>query len=425
MKYFEAGSSQAETIAEFVRQGFDADKIPNQNTFDSSPRWRRLKELGTELWLDTGDPEEIAKHRTREFSAVTTNNTLLNKEVGKGTYDDVVPEANECLAGLGPLTPEQTRLELAFMLNARHALGLVQRFGTHVSVEEHTDLAHHTAAAVAYAKRYHAICPEWFFVKLPFTPSGVLATRKLEIEDIPVNLTLGFSARQNYLGMRLAQPRFVNVFLGRLNSVVARNKLGDGRCVGERAVLASQQVVRELRKDFGMQTRQIGASLRHAEQVRDLSGLDVLTMPAKVAGAFVDIDPDHNDLQDCTERDYQPGLASTVDAEALKLNTLWELPDAFRQAVDRLAEENLDRYTPDDLIAFMTEQGFPDLFPRWTTKQVRTSREEGKIPEIGNWKQVLESNKAGLDALMNLAALNSFAADQQEMDQHAVSKLPK
>ena len=37
--------------------------------------------LGSELWLDTGDIEAAAEPWTEEFTALTTNNTLLNAEV--------------------------------------------------------------------------------------------------------------------------------------------------------------------------------------------------------------------------------------------------------------------------------------------------------------------------------------------------------
>ncbi len=44
----------------------------------SDPFWARLRDLGTELWLDTGDIEGAERLWRAEFSALTTNNTLLN-----------------------------------------------------------------------------------------------------------------------------------------------------------------------------------------------------------------------------------------------------------------------------------------------------------------------------------------------------------
>ena len=153
------------------------------------------------------------------------------------------------LSAYPQLTEKQRILEIAFILNAYHALRLVEQFDCFVSVEEHTDLASEVDLAIEYAQRYHAICPERFIVKLPFTPAGLLATRKLSKEGIPINHTLGFGARQNYVIARIAQPKFVNVFLGRLNSFIIDNGLGDGAYIGEKATLASQAAIRKLRSE--------------------------------------------------------------------------------------------------------------------------------------------------------------------------------
>src|SRR6185295_5587676 len=98
----------------------------------------------------------------REFTALTTNNTLLNKEVQKGIYDSVIKEAGPLLAGLGEA---ERVVEIAFILNALHGLRLVQTFGARVSVELHTATADDTEAAVAYGRRFHKISPDRFIVK--------------------------------------------------------------------------------------------------------------------------------------------------------------------------------------------------------------------------------------------------------------------
>jgi transaldolase len=56
------------------------------------------------------------------------------------------------------------------------------------------------------------------------------------------------------------------------------------------------------------------------------------------------------------------------------------------------------------------------LFVRWTGEQVARSVEEGKIPKLDHWADVLADGSIGLDSLMNLAGLNSFRADQKKMD---------
>lgn len=423
METIKANSEKEREITRFIKEDFQAHFGESPNSSEPDPRWSRLRELGTELWLDTGDCDEIGELWNSDFSALTTNNTLLNREIQKGTYDDLIPRAAEMLNSIGVRETEQLQLELAFILNARHALSLVEKFDAHVSVEEHTNLADSVEPSVEYARRYYRICPERFYVKIPLTPAGILATRKLSQERIPVNQTLGFSARQNYLAARIATPKFVNVFLGRLNSFVEQNELGDGTFVGERATLASQNTVLKLREKYGLETRQIAASMRDGKQIRDLAGVDVFTMPLKAAKPFLEMKLEPDELDNSTDKNYQPSVNDDVEWREIRLGTLWDLPDVFIEAVEDLASRDLDGYTPRDLVDFMAERGFADLFPCWTEDQIRASRREGKIPMLSQWGQMLRRNETGLDALMNLAAINSFAADQTSMDQRVFSLL--
>jgi transaldolase len=233
---------------------------------------------------------------------------------------------------------------------------------------------------------------------------------------VPVNHTLGFGARQNYLVARLARPSFVNVFMGRLNSFVADNDLGDGTYVGEKATLASQRAVRELRREHGLATRQIGASCREAGQVRDLVGLDVMTIPPKVARAFLDLGLSPDELADRTGEQYEPPLNDGVDAAAVGLPTLWNVDERLKECVERLLVEDLDGFDAERLLDFFADRDCADVLTRWSEDDVRTSAEEGKMPALENWRDLLANGAVGLDGLMNLAGWNSFAADQEEMD---------
>jgi transaldolase len=414
MKTEKAKSGIAGQIHKFVRDSFK----PNfgKLTFKSNPVWQRMRDIGSALWLDTGSIDEAQQRWTREFSALTTNNTLLNKEIQTGRYDGLISEIADLLNSYPKMTNRQMILEIAFVLNAWHALRLVEKFDANVSVEEHTDLANDTAMAVDYGRRFYEICPERFIIKIPFTPAGLLATRKLSAEGIPVNHTLGFSARQNYLIARVAKPAYVNVFLGRLNSFVVDNKLGDGSYIGEKATLASQKAVKKLRESGLAPSLQIGASFRAGGQIRDLAGLDVMTMPPKVADEFLSLNLPTDQIRDKTAENYTVGLNKDVSPDSFNLNTLWEIDDKLIACIDALENEDIDRLTPDDLIEFFKEHKCSDVLVPWSDSQIATSAKEGKIPKLENWKGVLANKSIGLDSLMNLAGLNSFTTDQQAMD---------
>lgn len=407
----------ATAVSRFVKRDFTPHFGQLQAGFASNPLWLRMRQLGSQLWLDTGDIDSAGQLWTREFSALTTNNTLLNREVQKGTYDALIVQARQLLDSFEDMTDRRRTLEMAFILNATHALRLVERFDAYVSVEEHTALAHDLPAAVAYAHRYYEICPERFIVKIPFTPTGLLATRRLMADGVPINHTLGFSARQNYVIARIAQPQYANVFLGRLNSFVADNRLGDGTYVGEKATLASQEVIRRLRQEYYVPTRQIGASFRAGGQVGGLAGIDVMTVPPKVAQEFLDSGLAVEEVFNRTGEKYHPRLNAGVDAASIRLDTLWDVGEEVIACVDALMQENLDHFTGDDLVRFFAQHDCGDLLVQWRPEQIRTSREEGKIPKLDNWREPLKSGRIGLDSLMNLAGLNSFTADQDAMDQ--------
>ena len=388
-----------------------------KDAFAIDPLWQRVEELGSRLWLDTGDIEAAATLWNRSFSAMTTNNTLLNKEVQRGTYDDLVRRSAGILRGsVEHISDDELIKEIAFILNAYHGLRLVERFDAYVSVELHTDLAGDSAASVAYGRRYHQICPERFFVKVPLTPEGLVAAARLGREGIPVNFTLGFSARQNVLICLLAQPAYCNVFLGRLNQVAADNKLGDGQWVGERATAASQAAIWHLRRHRGLKTLQIAASLRSGGQVGSLAGVDVLTMPPKSAHEFQELAATPQEVRRGIEDKFHPTFSPGISPGAYAFDTLWEVPKGLAEAIEPIAKRDPVKLSGIDIQEMLADAGFSDLLPFWSDQDIRRASQDGKIPKLALWRDRLATGEIGLDALMTLSGLYSFAADQQAMD---------
>ncbi|HUX52679.1 MAG TPA: transaldolase family protein [Spirochaetia bacterium] len=403
----------ADTIKDLVMSGIDTKQSPKPAPKDTF--WQALRKAGTELWLDTGDIDEARKVWTAEMTALTTNNTLLNREIQKGIYDDFIKQANKIL----PEMPRKERvMEIAFILNARHGLRLVQEFGGRVSVELHTDLADDLEGIVSYGKRFHAISPDHFIVKVPLTATGLLGARKLRELGIPINFTLEFSARQNALATIIAKPNYLNVFLGRLNAYVADNGLGSGDLVGEKATLASQRAVRTASKGNPEPTRQIAASMRGAEQVELLAGVDVYTMPTKVAHqAHETLKPVFSDQ---TAKDYEVTLKDSVDPTAVRIEDLWTVGND----VLNFARE-IDRNPPStgvQLAELAHRAGIGELFPRLSAEELATIAKDGKIPVHATWKDRVQRHEVAVDSLLNLAGLASFTADQADLD-HRIESL--
>lgn len=390
--------------------------------YPTSALWAAVAKTGTALWLDTGDIDAAKALWTRDFLALTTNNTLLNKEVQKGIYDELVPDAAALLRGVDASMPDSALvMEIAFLLNAVHGLKLVRTFDADVSVELHTAVADDAEASYQYGKRFHAICPDRFIVKVPLTPAGILAARRLHADGIRLNFTLGFSARQNYLIALLAQPTWVNVFMGRINAFIADNKLGDGVNAGEKATLSSQRVLRRLRKSPGIDVRQIGASMRSGQQCLDLLGLDVFTMPVAATKEFLQKNPPLDQVVDRSNLDPNVTFAAGVDAAADRLETFWQVNETFEKAMCKLAAADANAFTPASLVAFLREHGVGDLFPSLDASEQVKIAKEGKIPVYASWKDRVRAGTASWDGILTAAALASFTQDQQALDERIQS----
>ncbi|MEE2986489.1 MAG: transaldolase family protein [Nitrospinota bacterium] len=382
-----------------------------QSEFESDPLLAKLKSTGTELWIDTGELDKAQAIWKRECSALTTNNTLANQVVQSGVMDDVIRETVAKIRDVvGDLTEKELVTEIGFVINCRIAFRLVQAFKVKVSVELHPNMSRDMEKTLNYGRRYFKVCPEYFNIKVPLTPEGYLAVRKLSREGMPVNFTLGFSARQNYLAARLSNPAYVNVFLGRLNQVVIDNSLGGGEWVGEKVTLATQEALLEVRKKFPeVKTRLIGASIRNSGQIGFLAGLDVQTIPPKAMQEFLDSGAVVEDIKSHIGASIEPGIED--GPVRLRFETLWEVSDAFKNFVDELMRQDLEGYTGDDLVRFCKSREV-DLFHDFSGADLKKIYDHGKIPRLTDWPPEI-----AFDNLMTQSALQSFTKDQAALDE--------
>ena len=72
-----------------------------------------------------------------------------------------------------------------------------------------------------------------------------------------------------------------------------------------------------LREKDLTKSKQIGASFRRGRQLADLAGIDVFTIPPKVAHEFKDLHPDYHKIADKTGMNYAPGLNADLDIEKI------------------------------------------------------------------------------------------------------------
>lgn len=402
-------SSIHEDIRTYILKSVNEKKINAAN----DNFWKNLNNTGTEIWLDTGDIELASGLWTKEMSALTTNNTLLNTEIQKGIYDNLIPELRELVKDFS--ADEQVK-EIAFILNAYHGLRLVKKFGGLVSVELHTDTADDLDAIVEYGKRYYDICPDHFLVKVPFTATGLLGARKLGEAGVRVNFTLEFSARFNVLVSLIARPAYCNVFMGRLAAYMIDNDLGDGKWVGEKAVISSQRWIDKLAVEDQVKTKLIVASLREAEQLKSLAGVNVYTIPPAVAKDGRNILDGIFDSQ--VNNDYKAEFFNDNE-EKFRFDTIWAIKDE-EVRFGRYIDENVPA-TGGELSAIARNMGCGDIFPELTEEELKWIKEDGKIPKHSRWAGRIAKGELAVDTLLSLAGLATFAQDQQKLDRRIKS----
>ena len=123
-------SDLASAVHDFVRNSLKHEFGNPKLKAIPDAEWAKLHALGMQLWLDTGDIDEASTIWNASFGGLTTNNTLLNKEIQKGIYDGVVAGAVAAVRGADPnIGDDALKLELALILNAWHGLRLVEKQG--------------------------------------------------------------------------------------------------------------------------------------------------------------------------------------------------------------------------------------------------------------------------------------------------------
>jgi transaldolase len=191
------------------------------------------------LFLDTANIDEIREiNRWGVLSGVTTNPSLVAKQ-----NDDPESVWKEILAEVdGDISLETTELE------------------TDAMVEQGIGLAQMAPNAV---------------VKVPMTPNGLSAGKRLMKDGVKINVTLVFSPAQAILAAEIG-AYIVSPFIGRIDDMA-----GDG-------MHALRQIC-EIYEVQGYETNVLAASLRHPMHVVEagLAGADIATMPYAVFAQLV------------------------------------------------------------------------------------------------------------------------------------------
>jgi transaldolase len=417
------------SIHDLVREGIDLERGPtaasetaasetaaSETAASDDAFWQGLCDQGIELWLDVADDQPWGEAWTAPFTGLLLRGLDADGDLTGTEQGPFLSAAQQATTDL----PDEARvLELAFAITARRALRAAQRLGAKVSVPLHPGALRDEQTALSYAVRLHDIYRQGFVVGVPFTPTGIMVTRQLRDQKIPVNMTDACSARQSYVATMLASPTYLTFSAGAIGDYLSQNNLPDGPHAGEKAALASQQEIAAFTLALPQtKTRQIVADIPGPAAIDHLVGVDALALsPPLVSEARQQLEGRWTSRPDA---EYQLRTASSSESEELGLPKLWEVAPAERKFVEQMILR-----TPQDseqLIEAAHRHEVGDLFPRLSDDELAQMQREGRVPQHRTWENKFNDRQWAIDSLLTQAMVEHTAARQRKFDDQLIPK---
>ena len=191
------------------------------------------------LFIDTANVAEIREINDWGILAGVTTNPSLAAREGR-SFRDVLEEIAAIVSG--PISAEALSLD---------SEGIIRE-----------------------ARELASVAPQ-IVVKVPVTPEGLAATKRLSAEGIQVNMTLVFSANQSLLAAN-AGAAYASPFVGRLDDA------------GHEGMDVVAEIV-EIYERYLVETEVIAASIRHPLHVTQAAraGAHIATVPYGVFKGMV------------------------------------------------------------------------------------------------------------------------------------------
>ncbi|EPY49836.1 transaldolase [Schizosaccharomyces cryophilus OY26] len=238
----------------------------------------QLKSTGTVVVSDTGDFESIAKYKPQD---ATTNPSLILAASKKPQYAALVDAAVEYAKKQGGSLEDQ--VENAFDR-------LLIEFGTkilaivpgRVSTEVDARLSFDTQTTIQKARQLiklyeeEGISRERILIKVASTYEGIQAAKQLEQEGIHCNLTLLFSFVQA-VACAEANVTLISPFVGRILDFFKAKYNREYASHEDPGVLSVSQIYNYYKK-YNYKTIVMGASFRNMGEIKELAGVDFLTI---------------------------------------------------------------------------------------------------------------------------------------------------
>jgi transaldolase len=307
---------------------------------------------------------------------------------------------------------------------ARIGTDMARAFGAgrdwEVSLQLHMGLCAHPDTARWVGRLLRRMVPS-AIVKVPFTPDApdcLLVARDLEQAGVPVNFTSTFSARQAVAAALLGDVTRTNIFMGRLNQGL------QAALLGEQVDLDAQRALRGLRREDGVKTQLIVASIHDWQTFVRVAGCDVFTAPCEVLRDFLEQDevaPEQ--IESCLEVSYvdELGVSDAVE-KTLGPERIARLYRVEPEFVDFLRElrraKDYAALDGEGLQRRFDRAGFGDFF-HVPSADDRRELARGKLPDL----EGALVRRVPLDTHYSLLANADFARHQAEIDAEVEKRL--
>ncbi|MGB3767240.1 MAG: transaldolase [Phormidesmis sp.] len=296
----------------------------------------QLKEM-TVVVADTGDIGAIEEFTPQD---ATTNPSLITAAARLPQYQSIVDETlQQARTTMGKDAVDADVSREAFKhLAVAFGKRILEIIPGRVSTEVDARLSYDTEATLATARDLIAeyeeagISRDRILIKIASTWEGIKAAEILEQEGIHCNLTLLFGLHQA-VACAEAKVTLISPFVGRILDWYKQDTGRDSYPPSEDPGVQSVTEIYNYYKKFGYKTEIMGASFRNVDEIKELAGVDLLTISPKLLKPLAE-------TEGKLPRKLKPEAAKDLDIEKLSIDkaTFDKMHESDRMANDKLKE---------------------------------------------------------------------------------------
>ncbi len=254
----------------------------------------------TTVVADTGDIDSI---KTYEPTDATTNPSLILAASQMSQYEHLIKDAIE----YGKNSSENEKIsKILDKLVVNFGVEILKTVPRYVSTEVDARLSFDTKGSIAKAKELIALYAEKgiekerILIKLASTWEGIKAAEELEKEEIHCNLTLLFGFGQA-MACADAGVYLISPFVGRILDWYKSFEKKDSYSFDEDPGVKSVRRIYSYYKKHDFKTLVMGASFRNVDEIKALTGCDLLTISPKLLEELKNTD---GNLKVILDKDY-------------------------------------------------------------------------------------------------------------------------